>query len=114
MEAILQVGANLLVAHRRLFATDTPRFFVGRCLAYEAGIVKIVGRTFVRDMGTGGVHAKQDERTKLISLSSGTVLTDELPESVDLADLDFQAYEGSVIATDNKGFEMNLDEHPHH
>lgn len=113
-EPVLRAGDKLLIAHRRLFATDEPRFFVGCCVAYEAGIVKVSGRTYVRDMGTGRVHAKEDERIKIVSLSSGTVLAYELPADVDLASLEFKADEGWVKATDGQGFEINLDEHPHH
>ena len=34
---ILESGNKILVSHRRLFAQDQRRFFVGECLGDEAG-----------------------------------------------------------------------------
>lgn len=112
MSSIVQEGANLLVAHRRLYSLNEPRFFVGRCVACAAGIVTLAGRTYLRDINTGEVTVKQDVRTKIISLSSGIQLVCELSVDVDLAAFHFRSDEGWITAVDENGFEMNLNEHP--
>ena len=71
---LLQPDDKLLVVHRRLFERDGSRFFVGRVDGYESGIVRLTGFTFVRDPIGGAVSRKSDPRTKLFSLSSGTLL----------------------------------------
>jgi hypothetical protein len=88
---ILKEGDKLLVAHRRLFEGDECRFFVGRVDAYEDGVVKATGRTFVRVVTGGRVIEKPEERTKILSLSSGTLMVYQLPESVPLEALKFKA-----------------------
>jgi hypothetical protein len=108
---LLRGGEKILVAHRRLFEKDEVRFFVGRVDAYEAGVVKSTGHTYVRDAAGGRVIEKAEERTKILSLASGTLLVYQLPDDVALEALKFVAAEGRVTLTDGKEFMMNLAEH---
>ena len=114
MSELLSEGQKLMIAHRRLFPSDDARFFVGAVVAYSAGVVKVRGRTFVRDMSSGRINPKKDERTKIVSLASGTMLVYQLPDSVDLESFAFRVNENRVSAVDGSGLEMNLDEHPSH
>jgi hypothetical protein len=107
---VLKEGDKVLVAHRRLFARDESRFFLGRVDAYEAGIVKVTGHSYVRDMFTGDMHEKAELRTKLLSLSSGTLMVYLLPEPVILEDLRFVIDGRRLLLTDAKDFTMNLAE----
>jgi hypothetical protein len=107
---ILKVGDKILVAQRRLFPRDQPRFFIGRVDAYESGIVKATGHTFARDLLTGDMLEKADARTKLISLSSGTLIVYQLPDQIALEKLDFFAVNGCLTLSDGQGFVMNLSE----
>jgi hypothetical protein len=110
---ILKEGDKVLVAQRRLFPRDQPRFFIGRVDAYEAGIVKATGHTFSRDLLTGVMLEKADARTKLISLSSGTLIVYQLPDSIALEKLDLIAEDGRLTLTDGQEFVMNLSEFRH-
>ena len=47
---MLERGNKRLIVHRRLFEKDTPRFFIGEVEAYESGILKVKGFTFVKDV----------------------------------------------------------------
>ena len=80
MAMLLNEGDKILVAHRRLFARDEARFFLGRVDAYEAGVVKVTGHSYVRDMFAGKMLEKAELRTKLLSLSSGTLMVYLLPK----------------------------------
>ena len=71
---MLEQGEKLLIVHRRLFEKDNPRFFVGEVQVYEAGIAKVKGYTFVKDLFTGNFTKKLELRTKLLAIASGTFL----------------------------------------
>jgi hypothetical protein len=107
---LLQEGDIILVAHRRLFANDAARFFIGRVGAYEAGIVKATGHSYVRDMITGHMLEKSEQRTKLLALASGTLIVYQLPNSVNLDAIRFVSDGRRLSVTDGKAFSMNLAE----
>jgi hypothetical protein len=110
---LLKEGDKILVAHRRLFERDEARFFVGRVEACEVGIVKATGHSYLRDAMRGQLVEKADERTKFFSLSSGTLMVYQLPDSLALDNVKFIAGEGQSWLVDGKDFTMNLAEHTH-
>lgn len=110
---LLNEGDNLLIAHRRLFDKDESRFFVGKVVGYDAGLVKVVGHTFVRDVISGRLIEKAELRVKVFSLTSGTLLVYQLPDSVSMDTFVLTAEEGRLHAADGKGFHMNLADHAH-
>ena len=110
---LLNEGDKILVAHRRLFEKDEIRFFVGRVDAYEAGVVRVTGHSHVRDAVGGRLIEKDDERTKILSLASGTLIVYLLPDRVALDLLKFVATDGRLVLSDGKGFTMNLTESSH-
>jgi hypothetical protein len=107
---LLDEGDKILVAHRRLFERDETRFFLGRVDAYDSGIVKVTGHSYVRDVVSGNVVKKVESRTKLLSLSSGTLIVYLLPEDVSLAAIQFLYEEGQLSVTDGKEFTLDLAE----
>lgn len=110
---LLKRGDKVLLVHRRLFDSDAGRHFVGSVEAYDSGIVKVSGWTFVRT-DTGFVK-KPQLRIKIMSLSADGVLGYELPESVNLDDLHFvdRGHNG-VVLTDGGSFEFDMTERPRH
>jgi hypothetical protein len=110
---ILDAGDRVLIAYRRLFDHDEPRYFLGRVDAYEDGVLKTTGRTYARDPSTGRMIAKADVRTKIVSIASGTLIVYQLPDDVALDRVRFESLEGRITATDGAGFTMNLTEHAH-
>ena len=110
---LLNEGDKILVANRRLFEKDEVRFFIGRVDAYEAGVVKATGHSYVRDLMDGGLIEKAEERTKILPLFSGTLLVYLLPAGMKLDTVKFVAEDGGLLLTDGKGFTMNLAEHAH-
>jgi hypothetical protein len=101
------------VAHRRLFEKDVVRFFVGEVDAYDAGIIKARGHSYVRDMMGGQVVGKEEARTTILSLSSGTLIVYQLPDAVELDAMRFVATDLELRMTDGRGFTMNLTEVTH-
>lgn len=113
MEMLLAEGDNLLIAHRRLFDKDESRFFIGKVVAYDAGLVKVQGHSFVRDVISGRIIEKAESRSKIFSLTSGTLLVYQLPGTVNMESFILRAEEGRLHATDGHGFVMNLADHAH-
>jgi hypothetical protein len=110
---ILKQGDMLLIVHRRLYDKDEARFFVGHVEDYESGIVKLRGHSYVRDTISGLMIEKSDVRTRILSLSSGTLLVYQLPDALDIDDVKFEILDNLLSLTDGKEFKMNLAEHPH-
>ena len=50
---LLETGDCLLAVHRRLFDRDDNRLFVGAVDAFESGVIRVTGYTFVRDAMAG-------------------------------------------------------------
>ncbi len=104
-------GTKLLVAHRRLFPEDHPRFFTGTVEAYEDGIARVCGHSWVREQLRGDILRKNDQRTKLVALASGTLLVYVLPDDVDIENLAVEhGNDKNHVLTDGKGFQMDLSE----
>ena len=110
---MLKEGDKVMVAHRRLFHGDMAHYFIGRVDAYEAGLVKLTGHSFIRDLVTGRMIEKMEPRTKILSLSSGMLLIYLLPDQTALETVTFNWEEGRLVVTDGKGFTMNLGEVTH-
>jgi hypothetical protein len=109
---VLSAGTKLLVVHRRLFETDERRYFVGVVRAYEAGVAKVEGYSFSWHHVSGKAVRKPEPRTKLISLSSGTLIVYEIPQATDLAALNLrESPDRHVLLSDGEGFELDVTEH---
>ena len=50
---ILEEGRLVLIVYRRLFERDEARFFAGVVDGYEAGLVKVTGRSWMWDQFAG-------------------------------------------------------------
>lgn len=110
---ILDEGNKVLIVHRRLFEKDESRYFVGEVVGYEDGIVKTTGYSFVRDMMAGTIIRKEDPRTKIFSLASGSFLVYQLPDAANIKSVEFKAKDDQVVLTGGKTLSMNMTEFPH-
>lgn len=107
---ILESGMKVLVTHRRLYENDHNRYFTGIVEGYENGLARVTGNTWVRHAFSGDFKRKEDLRTKIISLASGTLIVYQLPSSVDVDQLTFDVDAAKVHLTDGKDFYMDLTE----
>lgn len=107
---ILSPGDKLIVVHRRLFETDSPRYFLGVVSDYENGVFKMEGWTFLNDLATKKVFRKPGKRTKIYSVASGTVLIYQLPGEVEVEKVEISGRSGGLVATDSSHFELDLSE----
>ena len=105
-------GDKIMVSHRKLFPNDQQRYFTGLVDAYEHGLVKATGHSWAREPNMGEVVRKEGMRTKIFSLTAGTVMAYHLPDSVDMSHLRFEALAWEVIVTDGN-YRMDLAEYVH-
>ena len=108
---LLQRGDKVLLVQGRLFDSDTGRHSLGAVEAYDAGVVKVSGWTFVR--GSRGFVKKSQRRVKIMSLAADGVLGYALAAAVNLAALQFVDHGGSGgVLTDGQGLEFDMTERP--
>lgn len=107
---ILDNGDAILVSHRRMYEHDDARYFVGRVIACEGDLIKTKGYTFVRDPSSGYVVKKDEQRTKVLSLSSAGFLVYQLPTDINVETTSIQVGEGDAMLVDGSHRLMNLSE----
>ncbi len=111
---MLERGEKLLIVHRRLFEKDPPRFFVGEVQVYDAGIAKVRGYSFIKDVFSGNFQKKSELRTKILAIASGTLMVYQLPGTVLVDSVRFKMDEGGVLVlSDDGGFSMDASETMH-
>ena len=112
---ILERGTKLLICHRRLFAEDQPRFFMGVVQVCDGSLARVSGYSWVRDPFSGDFMRSAGERTKVFSLVSGSLIVYRLPATCVLDDLAFAHLpDQSLTLFDGHGFEMDLTERYSH
>jgi hypothetical protein len=108
---VLTTGSKVLVVHRRLFESDAPRFFIGTVAGYDHGVARVTGNSWVKDYFEGQFRQKKDLRTKIFSVSSGTLLIYELPSDLDLQSLRFESrHPMQLWLVGHGGWAMDLSE----
>jgi hypothetical protein len=110
---LVEPGSSVLVVHRRLFERDDNRLFVGQIEAMDGGVIRTKGYTFVRDVMEGTVRRKSESRTKLLSLTSGTLIIYLLPLEFEFTKAEVRCRETEMWLTDGSDFSMNLSEWTH-
>ena len=103
----------VLLAHRRMFQTDEPRYFLGQVMSSEGPLLKVGGYTFVRDVTSGAMVKKDERRTKVVSLASSGYIVYQLPQDVDVDRAYVRSCEGDTVLVDGERELMNLSEHTH-
>lgn len=109
--ALLRPGEKIHVMHRRRFEKDVRRHFVGEVESYGDGIARASGYVFVIDDFSKHLFVKRpDRRTKMVPISSGDVIVNVIPESVDLERVAYELKERSLLVTDGSSWSMDVKE----
>ncbi|EEF60386.1 hypothetical protein [Pedosphaera parvula] len=107
---ILQKGEKVHMIHRRLLDKDPHRHFVGIVDAYENGVARVTGHMYTVDPTKFSFFKRPEKRTRIVSLISGDVFVNILPEAVDLEDITYKQEKKSVRVTDCKDWHMDISE----
>ena len=107
---MLETGTKVFIAHRRLYEGDHGRFFVGVVEEYEAGVARIEGHTWLRSGYDGTYYRKDDLRTKIVPILSGSFIVYQLHTSVHLKSFRIETVGTKTVARADGGFLMDLSE----
>lgn len=108
---ILTNNDKIMVVHRRLYENDHSRIFTGVVDGHNDSLIKVCGNSWVKNQYGGEYLKKEEKRTKILSLSSGTLIVYQLPNNTDLENLEIiTCKEGVAYMTDHKDFKMDLSE----
>ncbi len=111
---ILEQGEKVLIVHRRLFEEDHPRFFTGIIDAFEQGLAKVTGYSWIRNQFDVPTYQKGEKRTKICALSSGTLMVYELPSTVVMESMNIETEnDGRVMLCDGNHFKLDISESHH-
>lgn len=111
---LIEPGSKLLIVHRRLYDRDRARFFVGVVEAYQDGLARVTGHTWAQDAFHESFVKKEDARCKIIPLTSGALIVYLLPNTLNLARVEFHADpQGRLWLRDGEGLGMDLTEMQH-
>jgi len=108
---VLKPDDKVLIVHRRLFEKDSTRYFIGAVEEYDGGLARATEFTFSQDLSTGHVHKKADQTTKIVAISSGTVLVYLLAGDLQINSLQFAQADSKLSLVDDVAFKFDLTEH---
>jgi hypothetical protein len=109
---ILKQGEKIHVVHRRYFEKETRRHFVGIVEGYEGGVARVVGHVYSLDRTEGTFERRPEERIRIISLSSGDLFVNVIPDFVDLHKIHYKQVKKAVRVTDGSSWYLDLSESP--
>ncbi|MBE0541878.1 MAG: hypothetical protein IH623_10870 [Verrucomicrobia bacterium] len=108
--SILKPGEKVHVIHRRLFDKDVRRHFIGEIEDCEQGVARATGYVFVIDDLSNHLFVKRpDKRTKIFSLTDGTLIVNVVPPAVDLEKVRYELNDRMLLVTDDT-WKMDIKE----
>lgn len=108
---VMPLGSKVLINHRRLFADDHARYFIGVAEAYEHGMIRVSGFTWIRDQLNASFQKRAEQRTKIMSLASGTLICYLLPQEIEPSRVVVETTDNRIwLRDDSSGFKMELTE----
>jgi len=107
---ILQKGEKIHVIHRRHFEKDPHRHFIGVVDDYENGLARVTGHIFTVDSTKYVFFRRPEMRTRIVSLNSGDVIVNIVPQSVDLEKVIYKQEKKSVRVTDGSDWHMDISD----
>jgi hypothetical protein len=111
MMHILNPGEKVHIIHRRRFDKDIRRHFIGQVDDYEHGIARVSGYVFVIDDLSQHLFIRRpDKRIKLVPLTSGELIVNILPTSVDIELVHYELKDRTLIVTDGSPWTMDVKE----
>ena len=88
--SILETGAKVHAGLLATFEGQARRAFTGVVEAYEDGVARVRGKSWLYDAFQGVYVPKADERVRLISVTSGRYVFNILPPETDLSKVHYE------------------------
>lgn len=108
---LLKPGEKVHAGMLAQFEGQPRRAFIGVVEAYEHGVARIRGRSWLFDPHQGVYLPKEDDRVRLISVTSGRYVFNVLPPETDLGAIQYHLRpDGALILTDGGALMMDVSE----
>jgi len=108
---IIEKGEKIHVMYRALYEKSTRRHFLGEVKVAEGPVCRLEGFVFVYDQKTTEFLRKPEKRITIIDLSESGYITNVIDQKVNLNNVNYKyTQDTGLIATDNKGFSLNINE----
>ena len=106
---ILKQGEKVHVIHRRKLEKEPRRHFIGTVEGYDQGVARITGHLYTLERNSLSYVKRPEKRTRLVSIVSGDVLVNVLPDDVNLDAITYQQKGKTVRVTDGN-WHLDLSE----
>lgn len=107
---ILHKGEKIHVIHRRYFEKEPARHFIGIVDCYEGGVARVTGHVYAVDPTRYMFVRRPEVRTRVLSILSGDLLINLIPEDVDLDAIVYRPENKSVRVTDGTAWYIDISE----
>jgi len=108
---ILRKGEKIHVVHRRFFEKEARRHFIGVVEEYDpVGLARVAGHIFTVDRAKYAFVRRPEKRVRIISLVSGNVLVNVIPDTVNLDRITYHQEKKAVRVTDGSDWHLDLSE----
>jgi len=107
---MIEVEEIVHVIHRRSYADEMRRHFVGRVVAVSETLLRVDGFAFVYDAGKNFFIRRAERRERIISLIDSANIVTILPRYADLETTKYVYKDGRVLVTDGSGFSLEINE----
>jgi hypothetical protein len=107
---ILSAGEKVHIIHRRYLEKEPHRHFVGIVEVCQQGVARVTGHLFTVDPIRFEFFRRPERRTRIVSLVSGDVLINIVPQTVDLDKIFYQQESKALRVTDGSDWHLDLSE----
>lgn len=106
---VLKHGEKLHLIHLPRYEGDAHRHFVGAIEAVDGPLIRVKGYLFAKEGKTNEFKRREPLRTRIVSLHSGAVLVNVLPDSVQIEKVVYRPAGGGGFAiTDGSDWHMDI------
>jgi hypothetical protein len=108
---MIEKGEKIHIMYRALYENSTRRHFLGEVQAAEGPVCRLEGFVFVYDRKTTEFIRKPEKRITIIDISESGYIANIIDQEVNLDNVTYKYAQGvGLIATDSKGFSLNINE----
>ncbi|MBQ0724739.1 MAG: hypothetical protein KBT50_08245 [Cycloclasticus sp.] len=108
---IIEKGEKVHVMYRALYENSTRRHFLGEVKMAEGAKCRLEGYVFLYDQRTTEFIRKPEKRITIIDLSESGYITNIIDLEANLDNVVYKYAQGvGLMATDNNGFSLNINE----
>jgi hypothetical protein len=108
---ILKAGEKVHAGLLAQYEGQVRRAFIGVVEAYEHGVARIRGKSWLYDPMEGVYVPKGDERIRLVSVASGRYVINVLPPETNMENLRYHRRpDAALLLTDGEALMMDVSE----